>query len=89
MSDQRKLYAGIDAGGTKTRLAYCLAEALSPVYAEGPGVNVKRDGVEKTVAVCAQLIRDGCKTNLLDHDLVLPASLARDARATGYTWPSA
>ena len=81
MSDQPTLFAGIDAGGTKTRLAYCFSDDLSARYFEGRGVNVKRDGIEKTVAGCAQVINEGCNTNLLEYRLVLCAGIAGAGRA--------
>ena len=80
MSSQSILFAGIDAGGTKTRLAYCFSDQPVTRYFDGPGVNVKRDGIERSVAVSAQIIREGCKEHLVDKHLVLCAGIAGAGR---------
>ena len=50
-------YIGIDAGGTKTALR--LSQMDGPVHPDalGPGVNLQRDGLDKSAAVLADLLR--------------------------------
>ena len=55
MSD--RLVIGIDAGGTKTALR---AERgiRAPLALEGPGINLRRDGLDHTTEVLASLVRE-------------------------------
>ncbi len=55
MNQKGVLFIGIDAGGTKTRLAFKHLDDDTN-YVDGPGINFQRDGLEQTVEVSSQLI---------------------------------
>lgn len=56
MSEQSHLFVGMDAGGTKTRVVYSTTRESAPLVLEGPGINLKRDGLQKSAATCLALI---------------------------------
>ena len=53
----RILYAGLDVGGTHTRIAYRFDVDTASTTIEGAGVNAQRDGIDETVRVLAALLR--------------------------------
>ena len=51
------IYVGIDAGGTKTRLAYKMPHEESYQTFDGPGVNIQRDGLNASSRTLVDLIQ--------------------------------
>ena len=80
MSARKTLFVGIDAGGTKTRLACCFSDEATTRYFEGPGINVKRDGIDPAISTCVQVIMDACGDDLVHSQLVLCAGMAGAGR---------
>ena len=70
------IYIGIDAGGTKTAL---LARSISNetiVSLDGPGANLRRDGVSKTASRLAQLILELPQSSTLNTTKYIYAGVA-------------
>ena len=52
------LYIGIDAGGTKTALCAGTSKTDILCSLDGPGTNLRRDGIPTTVSMLAQIINE-------------------------------
>ena len=50
------LYVGIDAGGTKTSICASTSEDTIEFSLDGPGTNIRRDGLSVTLSTLVDLI---------------------------------
>ncbi len=83
MTQQRMRYAGIDAGGTKTRLAFKQVNEDSSqeiVYRDGPGINLTKDGQAHAIATIEALMTSVLDTIQPQEKLVLYAGIAGAGR---------
>ncbi|MFK7847247.1 MAG: N-acetylglucosamine kinase [Rhodothermales bacterium] len=80
MSMYKTLLIGLDAGGTKTRIASRFTDQAHPVYFEGKGINIKRDGLDNAVTRCIQLVKAACKDTIAGNSITLCAGIAGAGR---------
>lgn len=76
------LYVGIDAGGTKTRLAYQIDQEEKIYFEDGVAANLKRDGITHTVNVLVDLIQAHCSRVQQNRTLHVCAGVSGAGRKT-------
>ncbi len=72
------LFVGMDAGGTKTRVAYSSTIMEKPNYLDGPGINLKRDGIAASAASCIIFLQQALASQ---SDVCIPIMYAGIAGA--------
>lgn len=75
------LFVGMDAGGTKTRVAFSRFAQNPPAYLDGPGINLKRDGLEQSANACLKLLENVLARQEEDCIPILCAGIAGAGRA--------
>ena len=78
------LYIGIDAGGTKTALCARSSKNEPATLLDGPGTNLRRDGLSHTVSSLVRLIHELAQLYKKDSDLHIYAGIAGAGHASDH-----